>query len=528
MKHWPLERCLSVLLKSMACLSILLVAPARTPAQSFSQWGSLEPGSYAVGFKIITTWDRSRTYDPGVDFEGRSRKVNTSRPIQIWMWYPALKSARQERMPYEEYLYLSGASGVDRAEARRKFFAAPLAAGAEIGRLDALMKTRTALLRNARRAAGTFPLLIFGQGIGFESPISHTIICEYLASHGYTVVACPLVGFNSPVVGNNLVSLETEVRDMEFVIGYVRSLPAFPTTKLGVLGFDLGGMAAVLLQMRNSDVSAVCSVGSGITFKHNTDVLKQSSFYDLSRLTAPLVQMSVPRRDIERLGMQEDNALFEQQSHADQYYLRLRGIDHPDVTSLGMISTGDVPNFVAPGELSGNSSERRLGYETACRYTLKFLDSYLTGDSSALAYLKSPLDGASQSGLITVEVKPAQHLHPTEQQFTSMVRSEGIRKAAAAYRKIRQMDPDYIPFKEYTLNYISYKLTAEGKVEDAIEALKLNVEAYPRSSNCYDRLGGAYSLHGDKELAIANYRKAVELDPNNQHSIERLKRLTDK
>jgi cytochrome c-type biogenesis protein CcmH/NrfG len=63
------------------------------------------------------------------------------------------------------------------------------------------------------------------------------------------------------------------------------------------------------------------------------------------------------------------------------------------------------------------------------------------------------------------------------------------------------------------------------KVREAIEILKLNVEAYPQSANVYDSLGQAYMTNGDKELAIRNYRRAVELNPQNTNAIEMLKKL---
>jgi len=54
---------------------------------------------------------------------------------------------------------------------------------------------------------------------------------------------------------------------------------------------------------------------------------------------------------------------------------------------------------------------------------------------------------------------------------------------------------------------------------------KLNVEEYPKSGNVYDSLAEAYEKDGQKDLAIANYRKSLELDPKNQHGIDRLKAL---
>ncbi|HEY2847399.1 MAG TPA: tetratricopeptide repeat protein [Pyrinomonadaceae bacterium] len=44
-------------------------------------------------------------------------------------------------------------------------------------------------------------------------------------------------------------------------------------------------------------------------------------------------------------------------------------------------------------------------------------------------------------------------------------------------------------------------------------------------SNTFDSLGEAYQVNGNKDLAIKNYRKAIELDPTNLHAIDMLKKL---
>ena len=55
---------------------------------------------------------------------------------------------------------------------------------------------------------------------------------------------------------------------------------------------------------------------------------------------------------------------------------------------------------------------------------------------------------------------------------------------------------------------------------EAIEIFKLNVEAYPQSSNVYDSLGEAYMVKGDGEQAIMNYEISLKLDPNNSNAAE--------
>ena len=65
-------------------------------------------------------------------------------------------------------------------------------------------------------------------------------------------------------------------------------------------------------------------------------------------------------------------------------------------------------------------------------------------------------------------------------------------------------------------------------MREAIEIFKLNVEAYPASANVYDSLGEAYKSAGEREPAIQNYRKALEMNPKNEKAAKALKELDQK
>ena len=80
-------------------------------------------------------------------------------------------------------------------------------------------------------------------------------------------------------------------------------------------------------------------------------------------------------------------------------------------------------------------------------------------------------------------------------------------------------------FDESELNNLGYEFIRAKKFKAAIRILQLNVEAYPQSSNVYDSLGEAYLDDGNKPLAIANYKRSLELNPKNRGAIEVLRRL---
>jgi len=80
-------------------------------------------------------------------------------------------------------------------------------------------------------------------------------------------------------------------------------------------------------------------------------------------------------------------------------------------------------------------------------------------------------------------------------------------------------------FTETEVNALGYQVMVAGQLPAAIEVFKLNVAAYPNSWNAYDSLGEAYMNAGNKELAIENYEKSIEINPGNANGIAMLERL---
>jgi tetratricopeptide (TPR) repeat protein len=77
------------------------------------------------------------------------------------------------------------------------------------------------------------------------------------------------------------------------------------------------------------------------------------------------------------------------------------------------------------------------------------------------------------------------------------------------------------------MNALGYQYLRNGKLSEAIEIFKLNVTVYPEAANTYDSLGEAYMINGNKELAIKNYTRSLELNPDNTNAMKKLKKLTE-
>ena len=79
---------------------------------------------------------------------------------------------------------------------------------------------------------------------------------------------------------------------------------------------------------------------------------------------------------------------------------------------------------------------------------------------------------------------------------------------------------------ESDVNRFGYELLARDRVDDAIQVFRWNTEDYPNSWNAWDSFGEALVKKGEREKAIAAYRRSLELNPQSGSGREALRQLT--
>ena len=105
------------------------------------------------------------------------------------------------------------------------------------------------------------------------------------------------------------------------------------------------------------------------------------------------------------------------------------------------------------------------------------------------------------------------------------LRRRGYEHAIEVYQELKRKDPQFQPL-ENDLNEWAYRMmNGGGKPKEALEIFKLNVFLYPNSANVYDSVAEAYAINGNRELAIKNYKRSLELDPKNSNAAQQLKKL---
>ena len=80
----------------------------------------------------------------------------------------------------------------------------------------------------------------------------------------------------------------------------------------------------------------------------------------------------------------------------------------------------------------------------------------------------------------------------------------------------RGLDADLLD--EGIINGIGYEHLANDEHAVATAIFRFNVEAFPDSWNVYDSIGEAYAAHGEREQAVAMYKRARAMAPPDQHA----------
>ena len=72
-------------------------------------------------------------------------------------------------------------------------------------------------------------------------------------------------------------------------------------------------------------------------------------------------------------------------------------------------------------------------------------------------------------------------------------------------------------FEEWLIKSMGLSFLSRNKIEEAIGIFKLNSQLYPESWDVYYNLAEAYMKNDNKEMAIKNYQKALELNPDERN-----------
>lgn len=121
---------------------------------------------------------------------------------------------------------------------------------------------------------------------------------------------------------------------------------------------------------------------------------------------------------------------------------------------------------------------------------------------------------------------PLQKIRPSiALSIESILNKKGAEAAIKEYWNLKESKADEFNFAEEELNNLGYKYIGKKDFKNAMVILDLNVKAFPEAFNAYDSRGEVHLKLGNKEQAILDYKKSVELNPANANGIAVLESL---
>jgi CubicO group peptidase (beta-lactamase class C family) len=157
-------------------------------------------------------------------------------------------------------------------------------------------------------------------------------------------------------------------------------------------------------------------------------------------------------------------------------------------------------------------------------------DTFICRERKGELVFAIPTDGAVTSihinmadgiGRFTQPPQDAVRMGPDEKTPLEMLQAGDSKTAISMYRQAHGEDPGTPDVSESRLNRLGYQLLRADKAQTALAVFDLNAELYG-SANSYDSLGEAQMVLGDFEASKRNYRRSLELNPENGNARSKL------
>ncbi|GAB3367822.1 CocE/NonD family hydrolase [Massilia agri] len=498
-------------------LSLLLVTSTASHASDTFVFSNA-PGPHAVGLKLIQQYDHSRLYKADIDLAtGDKVEGERARPIQTLLWYPAARGGKP--LNYRQYLetaatedsFTLGASEIKRlTDARIESNAG--------GRREAVLREMAGAMRavrDARPVEGKFPVVIYAPSYSANA-MENADLCEYLASHGYIVLSSASIGARTRSMTVDLEGAEAQAADIAWLIGFAATLPQADTGRVGVVGFSWGGLTNVFAAAKDARIKALVSLDGSLRYWSKlVDGSREAAHYVTpARVTVPLLYLGARPRTVEenlRMPNPLNYSFMNEMKYSDVYIVSFQSMRHANFSSFGMRTV--------PDDWFGDytRAEVSVAHSWAARYTRHFLDAYLKNDAAGLAFLNNtPAANGAPPRMLSLDVRrKTDAVPPTLESFVRFLAQEGFEKAIDSYARFTTQHPGFRLSADELFSWGLELLKREAFVR-AREIFRLGAQLYPDKAFLVEGLAEMQAKTGQKEEALANYRRVLAIDP--QHA----------
>lgn len=360
-----------------------------------------------MGLKVVDQYDRSRAYPASVRNSSKSAVREGFRPLQILIWYPSLGGTGKP-MTVGDYAQL--------ADTEVSFDAPDKENNRWRSRLRISSDIPLWAVGDAKVAGGRYPVLVYAPS---DSSVSweNADLCEYLASHGYVVLASPSIGASTRDMTDDLVGINAQAIDVSFLITYAKSLPDAELSEVAVISWSWGGVSSLFAAARDSRITALVEMDGSM--RYYPGLVKAGKVHP-AQMTIPLIFFTRGNLSLEALAKDDSPVAYKDGPNVlnswisgDLLAVNMLGMAHPEFSS--MFQRGENAQRFAENQVADYArDDANTSYAWVALYTLNFLNAYLKHDELAKAFLqKKPAENGVPIHFMGVNFRRAQKSRPS-------------------------------------------------------------------------------------------------------------------
>ncbi len=484
---------------------------------------NLNNGNYSVGFQHYTVIDSTRTYQIKNEFNNQF----IYRPIPISIWYPTkIDDKNSKQLTVLDYLEILKEEE-EWKNLPNEFLLDWFPYLWNTPQNRAHLSERTNSFSNTPTLEGKYPVIIYAPSYQASS-IENFALFEYLASHGFIVISSPSRGTNTRwLEGGTTKDMETQSRDTEFLMKEILRYRNIDSNKIALMGFSFGGISTAITVMKNRNIKALVSLDG--TERYNYSVLEKSSFFDLKKIDIPYIhfaQKNIPQEvltsDKIPAELNYKFQLYDSLRYSNAYSYKFHNLTHSYFSSFGVLFTS------RDKRQDKNDDKIMASYRLLAEHTLQFLNATLKHKQNAKVFIENtPDENGFAENLISKKMKKRLEPEFDYKDFIDLALNQDYQDLIPLYKEIVAKYPK-LQLEEGMLNTLGLRLSFNpSRMEQGINVFLLALHIYPKSANLYDSLAEAYLYKMDFQKAIISFEKSLELNPENQNAINKLKQLKE-